>query len=115
MLMAILSAMPLSARQFTLTGSEIETTNVDTHVVDNYMVVTADIVLDNLNLKTNHQVMITPIICSSDSSDSKEKILPSVLVSGRNMHISYERGVLRGFELIREKDSLLNTSQSPRD
>lgn len=63
----------------------------------------ADIMLDALNLGADKQVFITPIIMGDEN---EEAILPSVLVSGRNMHYAYERGSLRGFENIKNRDIL---------
>ncbi|MDE5813298.1 MAG: DUF3868 domain-containing protein [Muribaculaceae bacterium] len=89
---------------------QISARNVDFYVTDQYLVVTADIILDSLKIGTNKQVLITPILesGSTESDDaqrttdnSERKILPSVLVNGRNMHISYERGVLRNFPALR--------------
>ena len=94
----------------------IEAKNVDVHVTaDSLLVVTADFVLDSLDLKSNRQVLITPVLLGPDSPEpsiadngqrvtDNAKILPSVLVNGRNMHISYERGVLRSFPALRDHD-----------
>ena len=82
---------------------QISARNVDFYITDQYLVVTADFILDSLKLGSNKQVLITPILetGSTESDDaqratdnSERKILPSVLVNGRNMHISYQRGVL---------------------
>lgn len=84
--------------------------NVDAHFADSLLVVTADIVLDSLDLKSNRQLLITPVIEAAEDSTALQPTaqdvtaLPSVLVNGRNMHISYERGTLRGFPVVREHD-----------
>lgn len=108
---AAFAAIPVSAKVEDITAD-----NVDVHVADNFLIVTADFVLDNLDLKSNHQVLITPVVESPATENaqsptsnvqrktSNSKELPSVLVSGRNMHISYERGVLRNFDIIKKYD-----------
>ena len=103
-LLAIAIAL-LSAHQFQTLAAppkaeDIKAENVDLHFADNSLIVAADLILDGLKLKSNHQVLITPVVESGDNS----KLLPSILVSGRNMHISYERGVLRSFDIIKEYD-----------
>lgn len=100
-------------------AQSVETKNVEINVSEKYLDISADIVLDRLKLRSNQQILITPIIRdhvsehpdSSYSSapgysgmkaeGSKSLTLPSLLVSGRNMHISYERGVLRNFKAIK--------------
>lgn len=82
----------------------ISARNVDTFLTDSFLIVTADIVLDSLDVKSNHQVVITPIVTPPDDSlqTAQDKdTLPSVLVNGRNMHISYQRGVLRNFPALK--------------
>lgn len=89
---ALLSfAIPLHAERQHSPG--ITTGNVDVRVASDFLNVSADIILDSLMLPSDHQVFITPVVsCDSVSAD-----LPSVLVNGRRMHISYLRGVLRKF------------------
>ena len=53
--------------------------------------VSADIVLDSLKIGSNHQIILTPMISAPDNHWAS---LPSLLVNGRNMHYSYQRGVL---------------------
>ncbi len=98
----------------------ISANNIETFFTDKFLIVTADIVLDSLDLKTNRQVVITPIVESKDSSQDSSQgsttsqpnnsttpqphnsiTLPSVLVNGRNMHISYERGLLSNFPALK--------------
>ena len=108
--LAAIAAIPVSAKVDDITAK-----NVDIHVADSFLIVTADLVLDDLKLKSNHQVLITPVVESGErraekedpknakrKTQNEELTLPSVLVSGRNMHISYERGVLRNFKLIKQ-------------
>lgn len=79
----------------------VATSNIDVRSTDNYLTVSADIVLDSLRLDKNQQIFITPIIQSGSGASVD---LPSVLVNGRNMHISYQRGVLRKFKEIRSRE-----------
>lgn len=78
----------------------VATENVDIRIAGDFLNVSADIVLDSLRLRSNHQIFITPVV-RGDSTLEME--FPSVLVSGRKMHISYERGALRGFPEIRNR------------
>lgn len=91
---AALMAAGMSARE------EVKTENVDVRVVGDYLSVNADLVLDSMKLQSNHQVFITPVV----ASDSISVDFPSVLVSGRNMHLSYLRGVLKNFPEIKKHD-----------
>ncbi len=81
-----------------VSAKDVCTSNVDVRFADDYLTVNANLVLDSMNLKSNHQVFITPVI----SSDSLRADFPSVLVSGRNMHLSYLRGVLKKFPAIQK-------------
>ncbi len=81
-----------------VTAKEVSTSNVDVRFAGDYLTVNADLVLDSMKLKSNHQVFITPVI----SSDSLRADFPSLLVSGRNMHLSYLRGVLKKFPAIQK-------------
>ena len=80
----------------TAMAQTVATENVDIIFNGDYLTVSADILLDSLKIRSNEQVFITPVVTSTDSTTIKQ--LPSVLVNGRNMHISYERGVLRNFK-----------------
>ena len=115
--MALAIAFLAAASSFAGAREIINVSNVDIHVADSFLVVTADLVLDSLDLKSNRQLLITPVVKSGEQRAEKEDsqnaslitqneelILPSVLVSGRNMHISYERGVLRNFPALRDHD-----------
>lgn len=106
-------------------AQDVRTENVDINISNSYLNVSADIVLDSLKLGSNKQVFITPVVVSSSEpselSDNSEpsdttqiayrtmqnaRTLPSILINGRNMHISYERGVLRSFKEIKQHDIL---------
>ncbi len=92
----------------TAAAQTVKTENVDIHVGADFLSISADIVLDDLKLGSNKQMFITPVVKSTLDPDNSKLdsensiILPSVLVNGRNMHISYERGVLRSFKEIKE-------------
>ncbi len=62
LLLAVLTAVPAYSRKPILRPRDIKAENVDIHFADNYLVVTADLVLDSLRLKSNQQVIITPVI-----------------------------------------------------
>ena len=75
----------------------LSTENVNIQIAGDYLNVSADLVLDSLRLKSNNQIFITPVV----KNDAEMTDLPSVLVSGRNMHISYQRGLLKNFKEIK--------------
>lgn len=96
----ILIAMAAAASVgFSAHSQDVATKNVDLQISETHLTVSADIVLDSLYLRSNRQIFITPIV-----RNGNEAVLPSLLVSGRNMHISYQRGVLRNFEQIKDRD-----------
>ncbi len=103
--MSLLLACALPASSQT-----VKAKNVDIKLSDDYLTVNADLVLDSLKLGSNKQIFITPLVRPMDPAQDElrdsihELILPSVLVNGRNMHISYERGVLRNFKEIKSHD-----------
>lgn len=51
--------------------------------------VTASLRLDSLHLGSNNQIYVTPVV---ETPGGDTRLLPSVLVNGRNMHYAYERG-----------------------
>lgn len=61
------------------------------HRADNTLVISSDIVLDSLELKPNKQLIVTPVV--EDGKETKI-VLPSLLINGRNMHYSFERGTI---------------------
>lgn len=83
-----------------VSAQNVSTANEDVRIAGDYLNISADLVLDSLRLRSNHQMLITPVI----EGDSTKMDLPSVLISGRNMHLSYLRGVLDRFPVIREHE-----------
>lgn len=83
--------------------SGISTDNVSLTASDGYLNVSADILLDGLHLKSDRQVFVTPVV---KGGDDQTAALPSVLVSGRDMHYAYERGSLKDFDAISRHDIL---------
>ena len=79
----------------------ITTRDVETGVSGDYFHLNADLVLDSLKLGGNRQVFVTPVI--SDGGTHRME-LPSLLVNGRRMHISYQRGALKGFKEIKSHE-----------
>lgn len=51
----------------------------------------ADIVLDDLKLKSNRQIFLTPIL---EDGEGNSEVLPAALVNGRAMQIAWERGTV---------------------
>lgn len=64
----------------------------------------ADIILDSLDLKSSQQVFMTPVVTASDGAKA---VLPTVLVTGRGMHYAYERGTMRGLKEYRSKYDII--------
>lgn len=81
--------------------------NVTATRADGFANISVDFNLDSLRLKGNEQVFLTPIV--QGRNDEERVVLPSLLVSGRNMHYAYERGTLKNFESIRSHDILRET------
>lgn len=70
--------------------------------------VTADMVLDSMDLKANQQVFMTPVV---KGENGVEKVLPTVLVTGRGMHYAYERGTMRDLKKYRKKYDIVKELQ----
>ncbi|MBQ0046453.1 MAG: DUF3868 domain-containing protein [Prevotellaceae bacterium] len=86
MLLAAISALPaLSATD----GEGIQTSHVQVTRDENKVIVTMNIILDQINLKRNQQVFVTPYLESTDHKTVAS--FPSVLLNGRNMQYVYER------------------------
>ena len=73
-------------------AADIKTDGLSLHRNGNSLDVKTEIVLDDLRLKNNHQIYITPVI-SDDKGNATT--LPAVLVNGRNMQIAIERNILK--------------------
>ncbi len=101
------AAAPAAALLLLLPGmaeaqsTAVTTENVSVGFSGNSLNVNADIVLDSLKLGSNRQVFITPVV---KGVEGEELVLPSVLVNGRAMHYSYERGALNRFTAIKDHD-----------
>lgn len=78
----------------------ISITNSKIEVKDTKLYVNFDIDISGLNIKSNQGVALTPII----NSIGIEKVLPKVIINGRNQQISYNRDVNRknNFELYND-------------
>lgn len=72
---ALLVALPAAAQ-------DVKTENVDIHVTDSHLIVTADLILDNLTLKSNRQVLITPVVRGSEASQSSAFSLQRIRATG---------------------------------
>lgn len=68
----------------------------DLRVHDGNLLVTILFKLDSLNLGTDRQLYLTPVV---EDGAGNDEVLPSLLVNGRNMHYAYRRGSLRKTEL----------------
>lgn len=97
---AIILAMMSSANTFAQ-GSGISTEDVTLSVAGQHLNVSAEIILDSLKLGSNRQVFVTPVV---RGAADEEATLPSLLISGKNMHFAYQRGALKGFDDISRHD-----------
>lgn len=70
--------------------------------------VSAELSLDSLLLKGNEQIFLTPVVTGEEG---EEEILPTVLLTGRNMHYAYERGTMRGLKEFRKKYNIIREMQ----
>lgn len=84
---------------------DIATEKIRFSTMGGKMYVAADIILDSLDLKGNQQIFLTPVL-SGEKGDSV--ILPTLLVTGRNMHYAYERGTMRGLKRYREQYDIIS-------
>lgn len=66
--------------------------NTSMKVSEGNLKVSTSLNLDSLNLKTNQQLYIIPVI---EGLDGASQVLPAVLVNGRNMHYLYQRGTVK--------------------
>lgn len=73
----------------TLAPKEVKVHELHAAMNSSKLMVSMEMVLDSLTLKGNHQILITPYVETGDAAQSVA--LPTVCVSGRNMHYVYER------------------------
>lgn len=85
MIAALLPATVQAARPM----GKVATENARARKVGDELQVKARLNLDSLHLGGNNQIYVTPIV---EVPGGESKVLPSVLVNGRNMHYAYERG-----------------------
>lgn len=90
MLAATLSPAALTA---IAVNNSLSVKNLEFHRSGGNLHVSAQLVLDSVKLGSNHQIFVTPVV-TAPGMESVD--LPSVLVNGRNMHYSYERGTISG-------------------
>lgn len=113
LIIALFAVLPSQARK---SEGRIEARNVKVALIGNDCAVSADLVLDGLNLPANEQVLVTPVLESPTAGVSLE--LPTILFSGRNMHYVYQReGLgsnikLNGYNVIDEQRRLNGASQT---
>ena len=84
---AILIALPAVAAY----AGSIVTSSPMVQRVDDKMHVSIEFILDSIEVPTNHQLFVTPVI---DGPDGQRVALPALLINGRNMHYVYQRGTL---------------------
>lgn len=105
--------MSLTASAVSNQGS-MRVDNLKFHRLDGTLLVSADFVLDSLDLPSNRQFYLTPVV--TDGAGAAVVELPSVLVNGRNMHYAWLRGTLADSgnhtDLYKEVRRLNGTPQS---
>lgn len=72
-------------------AEKVQKKNVKVRNIDGNLNVSMQIIVDDSRIKRNSQIFITPVMKSADGMHSE--LLPTVAVSGRNMHYLYQRGV----------------------
>lgn len=85
------AAMPLTALSAVADSGSLSVSDLEFHRSGGKLHLSAQLVLDSVKLGSNHQILVTPIV---SAPGVKSVALPTVLVNGRNMHYSYERGTL---------------------
>lgn len=90
----------ITAAVSALAAGVISTDNISFSRSGGNLRFSADIVLDSLQLRSQQQMFITPVITGANDSVT---VLPSVLVTGRSMHYAYERGTMRDLRKYRRQ------------
>lgn len=83
-----------------ITDAQIQTQNILLTKTGSQMHLSAALVLDSLELKSNSQIFVTPVI---KGENNETAVLPTILVTGRGMHYAYERGTMRGLKDFRSR------------
>lgn len=69
----------------------VKVANTIVNRVEGDLRLSADIILDDMKLKRNSQVYITPVL---EDKSGNSAVLPALLVNGHAMQIAYERGIV---------------------
>ena len=83
-----------------ITDAQIQTQNILLTKTGSQMHLSAALVLDSLELKSNSQIFVTPVI---KGENNETAVLPTILITGRGMHYAYERGTMRGLKDFRSR------------
>ena len=89
-------AFSATALQGSVSAGCVSCVTREKRLADGQLRVSMAFCLDSLRLATDRQIYLTPVL---EGADGEEKVLPSVLVNGRNMHYAYLRGSLSSREL----------------
>lgn len=94
-------------------GSAVLTAGINTEKVSfkpggGKMHISAEIVLDSLKLKSNQQMFMTPVLTGEQG---ETVVLPTLLLTGRNMHYAYERGTMRELKKYQQKYDIIGEVQ----
>lgn len=85
----------------------VKAVGVETRMDGDSLSIGADIVLDSLSLGANRQILVTPVV----RRDTLSAEFPSILISGRNMHIIYLRGALRNAAMVKDHEIAFETQR----
>ena len=87
---AVLAGLIIAAGTVAGAAGKIKMENIEFGRHGSKLDLGLDYVLDSVKLKSNHQILVTPVI--EDGSGANQTALPTILINGRNMHYVYERG-----------------------
>ena len=113
---AVLAGLIIAAGTVAGAAGKIKMENIEFGRHGSKLDLGLDYVLDSVKLKSNHQILVTPVI--EDGSGANQTALPTILINGRNMHYVYERGDLKDltskYDIVKEVRRQNGTSQSVR-
>lgn len=98
----LLSVQVLFAR--TVQEDNVITSNVSIEKSGKNIVLTADLVLDSLELGSTKQIFVTPIVYGEKGETA---VFPSVLLTGRSMHYAFLRGTMPNLKEYKSRYDIL--------
>lgn len=93
----------ISLLAFGATSGKVDASRPTIHMSGGKLYIDFDLTLDSLHLGTDNQLYISPLV---EGPGESNVVMPAILVNGRNMHISYQRGTLSSdnapYEILQE-------------